>query len=98
MRWGDEPFVDGEEEEERWRGEEEGESWISRTCREKCDLMKKKSRVGFRKINFVIPDSSACPGYPLQTPSDTAPNAQESPVLGFAVKNPYLGDKYSVLE
>jgi len=31
LRWGDEPFVDGEEDEERWSGEEEGESWISLT-------------------------------------------------------------------
>ena len=90
MRWGDEPFVDGEEEEERWRGEDDGERWISRTWRGKCDLMKKEFvRLSDEKITFILLDSSACPGYLWPTPSDTAPDHQEGVELVT-----HMGDKY----
>ena len=65
--WGDEPFVDGEEEEERWRGEDDGESWTSRTWR-------RKSVSVTLEMSFILPDSSACPGYLWRTLFDTAPS------------------------
>ena len=50
-------------------------------------------------VGQILLDSSACPEYLWQTPSDTAPNDQESECWLRGVCNElYLGDKHSVLE
>ena len=86
MRWGAEPFVDGLDDEERWRGEEDGESWISLTWEE--NVMKKSSSAE-NFINLVLLDSSAFPEYLLLTPFDIEPNDQEGvELLGFDVIDP----------
>ena len=95
MIWGDEPFVDGEEEEERWRGEDDGESWTNRTWR-------RKSASVTLEMSFILPDSSACPGYLWRTLFDTAPSFINRVMLTtksmLFLWRKYLGDKHPVLE
>ena len=67
---GEEQLEEGEEG--WWRGEEEGETWISRT------LVGKNRVKNISKFSSLIPGSSVFPGYLVQSPFCTAPAHMEN--------------------
>ena len=76
---GDEKFLSGGEgellilgEEPVEEGEEEGETWISRT------LVMKNRVKNISKFSSLIPGSSVFPGYLVQSPFCTAPAHMEN--------------------